>query len=81
MVVEVFLDVDKRDVISGEQLSDASSVGSLVSRNIVAVQKSRETSDIVGQSVELSSGLGDGGGDERRKSTDGSQDGEHLKLL
>jgi hypothetical protein len=77
MEVEVLLDVDERDVVFGEQLSNAGSVGFFVTRDIVAVQNSRETGDIERQGVELSGGLSDGNRDERRESTDGSKNGVH----
>lgn len=40
MVVEVLLNVDNGDVVFGKQLPNASGVGLLVSRNVVAVQES-----------------------------------------
>ena len=41
MVVEVLLNVDQRDVVLGEQLANASSIGCLVARDIVAIENSR----------------------------------------
>lgn len=52
VVVEILLDVDDVGAVLCEQLSDARGVGSLVARNIVAVQYGGEPSHIECHSVE-----------------------------
>lgn len=61
MEVEVLLNMDEGDVVLCEELSNASSVVSLITRNVVSVQDWGESSDVVGQSVELSCILGENG--------------------
>jgi hypothetical protein len=50
---EVLLHVNKRDVVVREELSDACSVGVLVTRDLVSIEDGRKTSDIESDGVEL----------------------------
>lgn len=45
---EVLLYVDERDVVLSEELSNASSVGGLVTRDVVSVENGRETGNVEG---------------------------------
>lgn len=46
VVVEILLDMNQRDVVPGEELSNPSGVGRLVARDIVAIESGRETSHV-----------------------------------
>lgn len=46
MVVEILLDMDQRDVILGEELSNTSSVSRLVTGDIIAIEGGWETSNV-----------------------------------
>jgi hypothetical protein len=50
--------VNERDVVLSEKLSNASSVGSLVTRNLVSVKDRRKTGNVEGCSGELTRSLG-----------------------
>jgi hypothetical protein len=69
---EIFLHVNKRDVVVREELSNASSVGVLVTRNLVAIENRRKTSDVESDGVELARGLGKHRAQERKLEQDGA---------
>lgn len=57
MVVEVLLNMDERDVVFCEKLSDTSSVGRLVTRDIVAIEGSGKASNVKCESVQCARSL------------------------
>lgn len=62
VVVEVLLDVNKRDIVLGEKLAYTSSVGRLVTRHAIVIEDSRKTGNVKGESIECAGGLGEGRG-------------------
>jgi len=54
---KVLLHVDKRDVVLGEKLTNTICIGGLVTRNLVAVQLRRQTSNIESNRGEFARGL------------------------
>lgn len=57
MVVEVLLDMDERDVVLCEKFSDTSSVGRLVTRDIVAIEGSRKARNVKREGVQCARSL------------------------
>lgn len=57
MVVEVLLHMNNIILLSGKNGTNEVGVGSLVTRNLVVVDDSRKSSDVVGKEVEVSSSL------------------------
>lgn len=78
MVVEVLLDVDERDVVLGEQLSNASSVFRLVAGHVVPVENLRESGDVERQDIECSRVLSDAQRDQRGEGQGRGKEGMHF---
>lgn len=57
MVIEVLLHMNNIILLSGKNGANEVGVGSLVTRNLVVIDDSRKSSDVVGKEVEVSSSL------------------------
>ena len=58
VVIEILLDMDETYIMLGEELTDSCRVGCFISRPIVAIECTWETSDVESQSIERPCCLG-----------------------
>lgn len=78
MVVEVLLHMDEVDAVLSQELADACGVGSLVSRDIVSVQKRWQSGNIERDNIEVPGGLSTDEVQEGKQRNDVTECGPHL---